>query len=59
MTASWIIREKDTGRVIAETFNKALVDVLNTARYEAVPIREYLASLNKVTMPPKPINAGR
>lgn len=49
MTASWIIREKDTGRVIAETFNKALVDVLNTARYEAVPIQTYLASLNKVT----------
>jgi hypothetical protein len=46
-TASWILREKATGRVIAETFSPAIVRALNTARYEAVPIGEYLASLNK------------
>lgn len=45
-TASWIIREKATGRVLFETFDKKKVDALNTAKYEAVPILEYLASLN-------------
>lgn len=47
-TASWIIREKDSGAVIMETFDKAKVDALNTEKYEAVPIQEYLASLNHV-----------
>lgn len=45
-TASWIIREKATGRVICETFERRTVDALNTAKYEAVPILEYLQSLN-------------
>lgn len=44
---SWVIREISTGRVILETWNPKLVAALNTARYEAVPIREYLASLNR------------
>lgn len=51
MTASWVIREKDTGRVIAETFNRSLVDALNTVRYEAVPITEHLASINRAVNP--------
>lgn len=46
-TASWVIREKATGNVLFETFDKKKVDALNTARYEAVPIGEYLASLNR------------
>lgn len=46
-TASWVIREKATGEVMFETFDKKKVDALNTAKYEAVPILEYLASLNK------------
>jgi hypothetical protein len=46
-TASWIIREKETKRVICETFNRRAVDALNTTRYEAVPILEYLQSLNR------------
>jgi hypothetical protein len=45
-TASWIIREKATGRVIAETFKANVASAINTARYEAIPIRQYLASLN-------------
>lgn len=49
-TASWVIREKATGRVLFETFNKKLAAKINTAKYEAVPILEYLQSLNK----PKP-----
>lgn len=46
-TASWVIREKQSGKVILETFDSKKVDALNTAKYEAVPIREYLASLNQ------------
>lgn len=45
---SWVIREKVTGRVICETFNHKAVDALNTDRYEAVPILEYLQSLNRL-----------
>lgn len=45
-SASWVIREKATGNVIAETFNKKIVNALNTNKYEAVPIHKYLASLN-------------
>lgn len=47
--ASYVIREKATGRVILETFNLRIVDTLNKEKYEAVPIQEYLASLNKAT----------
>ena len=45
-TASWVIVELETNRVIFETYNAHLVDTLNTARYKAVPILEYLESLN-------------
>jgi hypothetical protein len=46
VTASWIIREKGTKRVICETFNKHLVNKLNTVKYEAVPILDYLGEFN-------------
>lgn len=46
-TASWVIREKDTGKVIMETFDKKKVEALNTKKYEAVPIQEHLASLSE------------
>ena len=45
--ASWVIRFKATGEVICETFSPYVVAALNKAKYEAVPIGEYLASLNK------------
>lgn len=45
--ASWVIREITTKRVIMETFQRAVVDALNTARYEAVPIYAYLVELNQ------------
>lgn len=45
-TQSWVVREKDSGKVLFETFDKRKVDALNTKRYEAVPILEHLASLN-------------
>jgi len=45
-TASWVIREKSTGKVIMETFDPKKVAALNTRKYEAVPILEYLQKLN-------------
>lgn len=44
--ASWVIRERGTGKVIMETFDQNIVQRLNTQRYEAVPIQVYLGSLN-------------
>lgn len=55
-TASWVIREKDGGAVIMETFDKAKVDALNTEKYEAVPVQEHLASLNRVSKFQKIVN---
>lgn len=46
-TASWVLRNKETKEVICETFNPRLVAVLNTAKYEAVPILEYLQEFNR------------
>ena len=45
-TASWVIRNKVSKYVICETFNADVVAKLNTDKYEAVPILEYLCSLN-------------
>jgi len=48
-TASWVIRNKDTKEVVLETFDAKKVEALNTAKYEAVPIGQYLGELNKAT----------
>lgn len=45
-TASWIIREKVSKAVLFETFSKLVVDRLNTAKYEAVPVLQYLQEFN-------------
>lgn len=45
-TASWVIKKKETGEVLFETFSKSLVEALNTGKYEAIPIGEYLGSIN-------------
>jgi capsid portal protein len=44
--ASWVVVREATGEVLFETFNRKLVDALNTAVYRAVPILEYLQGLN-------------
>lgn len=44
---SWVIIEKSTGDAILETFSKRVVDCLNTEKYTAVPILEYLQKLNR------------
>ncbi len=46
-TASWVIRDKETGQVLFETFSQDVADAVNTRNYEAIPILEYLQSLNK------------
>lgn len=46
-TASWVIRRKVDKAVLFETFNRTVVDHLNTATYEAVPILAYLYELNR------------
>jgi hypothetical protein len=46
-TASWVIRETATGRIVCETYSAVIVAALNTARYEAVPILQYLQELNR------------
>ena len=45
-TASWVVKEVSTGRVVLETFSARVVSALNRDRYKAVPIREHLAELN-------------
>lgn len=46
-TASWVIKDKTNGAVLFETFNPQVVERLNTKRYEAVPILQYLQELNR------------
>ena len=52
--SSWVIKNKKTGEIIMETFDRAKVDALNTEKYEAVPILTHLQSLNgtKSSQPP-------
>jgi hypothetical protein len=46
--ASWVIIEIATGNAIFETFNKITASAVNANKYKAVPILEYLQSLNKI-----------
>ena len=46
-TSSWVIVSRATGHAVMETFSRATVDKINTEKYQAVPILEYLQSLNK------------
>lgn len=46
-TASWVIVHIATGQAVAETFSKSTADAIDTAKYKAVPILEYLCTLNK------------
>lgn len=45
-SASWVIRRKEDKEVLFETFDRKKVDALNTDKYEAVPIQDYLGSIN-------------
>jgi len=45
-TTSWILKNKFTKEVVCETFNPFWIKKLNTEKYEAVPIMDYLVSIN-------------
>lgn len=45
-TASWVIREKTTDKVLFETFDSEKVAALNTEKYKAVPILQHLVEIN-------------
>lgn len=44
---SWVLRNKETGEVIAETRDRKKVEALNTDKYEAVPAGQHLAQFNE------------
>lgn len=44
---SWVIVEKETGRAVLETFLPSVKDAVNTEKFKAVPIMDYLKGLNK------------
>jgi len=46
--ASWVIRDKVTKQAVCELFNPELVLKINTLKYEAVPILEYLQEINRL-----------
>jgi|DEB0MinimDraft_3_1074331.scaffolds.fasta_scaffold33142_5 hypothetical protein len=46
-TTSWVVLDKRTGKGLFETWNPKLVAALNTSRYEAIPIIEWLGELNQ------------
>ncbi len=45
-SASWVIRVKATKKVVMETYDPKKVAALNTTKYEAVPILDYLHEIN-------------
>ena len=45
--ASWVIVSKATGKAVIETRNFELCQFVNIERYRVVPIRTWLASLNR------------
>jgi hypothetical protein len=45
-SGSWVIVNKATGEAVFETFSPKLVSRINAAKYEAVPVLEYLQALN-------------
>lgn len=44
--ASWVIRNRETGEMVMEAFDRKTVERLNTDKYEAVPVAQHLAEIN-------------
>lgn len=44
--ASYVIVSKGTGKAVFETFHRKIAVRINTAKYEIVPIKEWLIRLN-------------
>ena len=47
-TASWVIINKETNKAVMETFDRKIAAAINQDKYRAVPILEYLQSLNNM-----------
>ena len=46
-TASWVIVDKTNNKAMFETFSYDFANMINKAKYEAVPVLEYLQNFNK------------
>jgi hypothetical protein len=47
VSASWVIVDRLTGKAVMETYNRSTAEAVNIEKYEVVPVRQYLASLNQ------------
>jgi len=47
VNSSWVVIRKADGVVICETFQASVVEALNTDKYYAEPITEYLPRINR------------
>ncbi len=45
-TASWVVIDRESKAVQFETFSRSVVEKLNGEKYDAIPIGDYLESLN-------------
>jgi len=43
---SWVIVNKQTGKCVFETWQKSVMQKINTEKYKVVPIKEWLSSLS-------------
>ena len=46
-TSSWVIVNRATGAALFETFQESITLKLNTAKYQAVPVLQYLQQFNR------------
>lgn len=46
-TVSWVFVDLETGKGVYETYSASVAAKVNTKRYKAVPILEYLQNLNR------------
>lgn len=46
-TASWVIVNKLTNKAVIEMYDLELVKKINTMKYRAIPILEYLQTFNQ------------
>lgn len=44
---SWVIVSLATGEAVLETYSEKLAQAINTSKYKAVPVYEWLASINQ------------
>lgn len=47
VATSYVIIEIATGSAVLETFSEKIAQAINTNKYKAVPILEYLQAINK------------